>query len=138
MILYEYHLKDDLLYFTGFVGEDAMLRYTEKVPLAIPDNAFNSKGAVELTIEGASADGVWVLHCFFPDAPGSAPIGTIETARAPRQPNLAIETARAWVQESCKRDGLRLVTFKNVSARHYPVGQLPYRVYVEWSVRRAS
>ncbi|WP_280422764.1 hypothetical protein [Nocardia carnea] len=97
------------------------LDYTVVQTLEIPDEAYTDDVAV-VVVTGGSYGGAWVLNAISPHLPPDKvePIGSIETAQAPRRPDLALEAAHHWIRESCTQAGLALAHFKELNSAYSP------------------
>ena len=99
------------------------LDYETVQDLAIPDTAYNADGIATLVLTGGSYGGMWVMNAIVLGE--EEPSGSIETAEAPRRPDLALDAAEDWVGRECARLGvaLRLCVSKN---DQYGPGEAPF------------
>ncbi len=89
------------------------LDYAVTRELDLPDAAYNADGIATLVLTGASYGGMWMMSAIV--LGDDEPSGSIETAEAPRRPDLALDAAEDWVGRECARLGvaLRLCVSKN-------------------------
>ncbi len=102
------------------------LNYEIVEPLTIPEDAWQDDVAV-IVVTGTSYGGEWVLVAkptHLPPGQAST-IGEIETDRADRQPNLALDAASDWVQRYCYANEFRLHQEMNLN-HHYGPDEAPF------------
>ena len=118
------------------------LGYTVEKPLNIPAELFDKQGFALVMITGASyGDGWWLLNALGIGMDGLAldePVGSIETDKAPRQPDRALTAARVWLGEYCAGTPFGIPVFEPLN-HHYGPDEAPFftsaRVVVAIPVR---
>lgn len=82
-----------------------------------------------LYVTGARYGGAWILNATVdPSREDAEIIGTIETSPDER-PKMAVNTAYAWISDTCRQQGLKIVHFTNLSGT-YPEDARPFFVAV--------
>ncbi|MFJ1839032.1 hypothetical protein ACIOJ9_34855 [Streptomyces sp. NPDC088175] len=90
--------------------------------LSVPEQAYNADDIATIVVTGESYGGAWGLSAISTHLPPdeATAIGRIETAEAPRRPDLALETAQEWIRSSCTEAGLVLGHFKDLNGTFGP------------------
>jgi hypothetical protein len=101
-----------------------IVAYSSAVPLRVPPSAFNGDGIAAVILTGTRYGGEWVINACIGAGESPTVIGSVETGRTD-DPDVAAETALAWVAEECARLGLTVAHVVNCNDRYGP-DERPY------------
>lgn len=100
------------------------INFTTTQQLRIPQDAFSSGGVAVLLLQGARYGGRWAIEaCYGPR--GEKTIGSLYT-EATEDPDVAAETAKAWIEQQCVPLGLKVIGFFNLSNDRYAPHERPF------------
>lgn len=106
------------------------LAYEVIDPLTLTAEAFNADGLAVITANGARYGSEWAMT--FHDNDPAVSLGEIHTA-ADDRPSMAVDTAYVFVNDACVKNGLKIVSFRNMNDR-YPPDQAPYFALAQFVV----
>lgn len=106
------------------MSADRPVGFSTNQHLAVPADAYNPDGLASLVVAGARYQEEWVINICY--GPGHSPqvIGSVRVERT-TDPDVAADTAKAWLDQECEQLDLKVVQHVNHNDKHGPA-ERPY------------